>query len=272
MKRVIVLVSGMDSLVAFRKAQLEYPNDEVVGVYFDLGTFFSKKEKSALPFGVHVHSFRGYLEHLVQDEIQGFRFYEYMFEGMIYDVIRSYHPDVLWLGVLFTDGVSFKDNRLDWIEKIDARFPKVDIDYPLSRLKLGKKEVIEYGISIGIEAQEMLDMWHCRSRFHGDYGCGSCYSCMRKKAMFEELGYPTQIPSPNVMPTLLLANEIADYANAHLNGTVDGDKFEFMQEVMPLLEKTYGVKDDVFALNEAIQANYEEKKHIIEDLMEFVNE
>lgn len=272
MKRIVVMISGMDSIVAFKKAQLEFPDDDVIGVYFDLGTFFSKAEKQALPLGIVVHEFRGYLENLSQSEIQGYRFYSSMFEGMIYDAIRVYQPDVLWLGVLKTDGASFDDNKLDWAEQINNRFPRVTIDYPLSRMNLGKKEVIEYGLSIGIDAQDMIDMWHCRSRFHGEYGCGSCYSCMRKKAMFESLGFDTKIPPPNKMPTRLIVNEIASYADDCMNGVLSGERFDFMEEVMPLLEKTYGVKDDVLALSKEVRRNYEERKHVVEDLMELVDE
>ena len=271
-KKVVVLVSGMDSMVALQKARTDFPNDEVIGVYYNMGQPFSKAEMSKLPKDIVIRPFEGYLEMLPSEEVDGYIYYPDLFEGILYDAIRTYRPDILWLGVLHTDSRYFPDNGLPWVDRFNDKFPRTNIDYPLARMGLGKKQVIEYGLSLGLKARTLIKMHHCRSKFYGKHGCGSCFSCMRKKSTFEEMGYKTRIPTPKEMPTSLLDYQVANYADNEMRGVTTAAQFAYMEEILPLLEKEYGVKNNIVGLAKAVNKDYLSKKHVVGKLMEDYDE
>ncbi|MET2951220.1 7-cyano-7-deazaguanine synthase [Vibrio owensii] len=267
-EKIVVLTSGMDSYVALKMTQFENPQSLVIPVWYDLGLPFSEAERKTLPDYVKIRDFKGYVDMLPKFEVDGVFIFPSLYEGILYDVMRKYQPDRIVMGVIATDSSMYEDNTLAWMEEFNRRMGRDLLDFPLSRKGLTKKDVIQKGIDIGIDIGVITRLHTCRSRLDTPNGCGSCFSCMRKRSAMMQLGYHSPIPSPLELPSIRIAEIMTQYAQNYRDGKVTAEELEYMEEIIPMLERETGISDDIFKLEKHIRNLVNKDGHKIKELLE----
>ncbi|CDT54147.1 hypothetical protein VCR15J2_390136 [Vibrio coralliirubri] len=267
-KKIVVLVSGMDSLLALKLTELEYQNEEIIPVWYDLGLPFSEAEYAALPERIQRRDFKGYGNILPKRDVEGVDLFPFMYEGILYDVMRHYQADKIVMGVLMTDSALFEDNTLGWAYEFNERFERDILSFPLAEKGYGKIDVIKRAKSLAMNLGELTRSHTCRSKLHGEFGCGSCFSCMRKKGAYHALGMTTQIPSPFETPSIRLVAMLQEYCDAFDSVTLDGNKLDFMNEFIPYLEEETGIANDVHRLKKHVEKHYIRNSGVIKAKLE----
>lgn len=199
-KKIVILYSGgLDSLIMEHFAKINYPNAEVLKVYFDIGQEYNWKELASLVMkDVIIHDMKWFEAAGVEKD--GINSGNIFIPGrnlvLIALAASKYLPDEVWLGALqgeihanATDkNYKFLDKVQDTIDYVLSPYKdQVRVRYPLAEQGWGKLDATLWAVENGLSVQEIIDSSSC---MHGsETKCGRCVVCARRWGIFSQLGF-----------------------------------------------------------------------------------
>lgn len=240
MKILILYSGGLDSLVMARYAELNFPDAEVIKLWYDIGQPYNYKERAALPNDVIVRDlpWLGANASLVQGKGESF-------SGDIYIPGRNlalavnaacqFLPDRIWMGALqgeihagATDkNYTFLHHVNSTLNYVLSPFTKsIQVEFPLADAGFGKFESVEWALNSGVPPATILASSSCLS---GELGnCGHCVVCLRRWGIFKQLGLEEDY---NVDPLSVRENRQI------INEMLTGDYYDGFRkrEILPAL-------------------------------------
>ncbi|MEO9497569.1 MAG: 7-cyano-7-deazaguanine synthase [Vibrio splendidus] len=265
--KIVVLTSGMDSLFLLDKVRSEHRGAEVIPVWYDLGMKFSACERAHLPEFVESQDMSNYSRILDSYAIDGVDHFSFLYEGMILHALRTYHPDKIMMGVVATD-LGYQDNTLEWVADFNAKMGRDVLSYPFLELGWGKKEILQWALNKGLSVGSAAAAHCCRSNLALVGGCGSCWSCLRKRGVFKSFGLETPIPSFLERPSKRVIEALIECKyNLSFGHGMTMEEDMLLAEYMPSLIEDLGLKDvghlDIDAVVAALKVATEDKMDIL---------
>lgn len=243
MSRILVLVNGSDSIVALGHAVKNYPDDDVIGIWYDLGFPYSKERGLSLPDFVVKHPMTHYAKSMKTTEVGDIVQADLPYEPMIWDCIVRHRADKVILGVIKTDR-QIEQNTQGWVDKFNKKFDTDIVQYPLLEMGLDKVEVLQYGMKMKV-GKEMLSSMPCIGPKHGRFGCGGCIPCIRKRSAMLTLGRLPNVPKPIENLSGDTVGIMLDYQSYLLSGHLIPNLKEMVAEIMPALVEAYEEEDPI---------------------------
>lgn len=225
--RIVCLINGGDSLVAYHKTKIENPRDEVFPVHFDLNLPNCERAKY-LPDYVRVESMRHYSQLYSRCQT---------YEPLIWAAMMKYRADKIVLGVTYGD-MDGMENTLDWANQFNSKIGHEVVSYPLYELGWSKFDVLQNSVRYAC-AKEAFAALTCHEQ-KGLYGCGNCYQCMRKRSAILRMNKNCLIPKPSE-PNEQIKLLLAEVMESELVGTVSQDALECFHEISPALHEEFGM-------------------------------
>lgn len=246
---------GLDSLIMRKLAQLEYPDYEVIYVYYDIGHDYSWKEKAVLPSDVIVHDMSWFNAKGVGKEGNNTGNCFIPGRNMVFATLAAsqYLPTEIWLGALQGEihlRATDKNYEFAWQASLTLSYvlspfiKKVSIIYPLAERGWGKLQATEWALEHGMR-DEVLRSSSCMEGESGN--CGRCATCARRWGIFTQLEAKYNIREEyNVHPVesgvhnKMFVEMIDEYLNP--SKTPHYDSFR-VGEIVPALQIYFGTND-----------------------------
>jgi 7-cyano-7-deazaguanine synthase in queuosine biosynthesis len=232
-------------LIMKRYAEVNYPDAEVVCVFYDIGQPYAYKERAALPD--YVHQLK--LDWLGLDGDTP-KAKDASSSGDIYIPGRNlvlavnaackYLPHQIWMGALQGEvHDSATDKNWDFLKKVSETLSYVlkpflpdgvDVCFPLASAGFNKFTATKWALENGVPVERITGSSSCLS---GEVGnCGRCVVCFRRWGIFTQLGLTEEY---NVHP--LECEENLQIAKEMIYGTYYDHHRK--QEIVPALPDWY---------------------------------
>ena len=246
--RIVCLVNGGDSLVAYHHTKKMYPDDDVVPLHFNLNLPHSKKLLNYMPGYVLRDSFHKYADVMGVVVSDDSVLCDNPYEPIIWSAVVKHSADKVILGLIDGDFESL-ESATDWIRSFNSKFASKEmIECPL--LTLDKEKVIKLANVYGCMT-DVLASIPCRSKEPLAYGCGNCYDCVRKRSAILNAGRISNIP-----PITKMNGRIRLIINSRANDLLSGVTQESIEcqffQILPGLEEFFGT-DDPFKMIKQIK-------------------
>lgn len=198
LKNVVILSGGMDSATVLGKVVSEYGRNNTLCVFFNYGQLTLEKERECINnlckfYGVDAWQIK--LDLLSSGLIEG-KDEDFEVIGrnpllVLYTLnyVRNVYKDKdtkirLWVGIQGTDSTDYPDCTklaVYHLKELVRQLGNNDLIVPF--LENIKKEIIEYGVEIGVPYQFT---WSCYT--NNEKPCGKCPSCKLRASAFKAAG------------------------------------------------------------------------------------
>jgi 7-cyano-7-deazaguanine synthase in queuosine biosynthesis len=199
MKICILFSGGLDSIIMNHWATVNYPDAEIVLVYYDIGQDYNFKERAVLPSTVKIRNL---------DWLEGVYFSKentqnIMIPGRNFALVTlaacQELPDKIWMGALqgeihdyATDkNYKFKSMINDSLAYVLSPYGKTpEVEFPLADAGFGKFEATEWYIQNNGDIDTLINSSSCLSNESNNdcHNCGQCIVCLRRWGIFLQLG------------------------------------------------------------------------------------
>lgn len=196
MKIVILYSGGLDSFLLYNYAKIEYPDDEVVCLYFRHGADSEESEISRLPNFVQVRTVEW-----LNETIRPLAKKDDPFAGNIYipgrnlvfSVLAATQelPDEIWMGTVWDEdnekatdkNEKFRNETSSLLSYVLSPFlDSVKIRFPFVENSWTKEHCVAWALRNNISKNEIVNTvscWH-----HDGQNCGHCKQCFKRKLIF----------------------------------------------------------------------------------------
>lgn len=252
MKIGILYSGGLDSKIMYEMAKRKFPHAEIVCVWYNIGQGYNYKEQSVLPDFVKIRQVDWLSDDYVPESKEGSNSGNIIIPGrnMVLATLMATQelPDEIWMGALLGEThEQSTDKNYTFLEKINdtlsyvlSPFKKnIKVRFPLADSGFGKLEAVQYALSVGVPAKELLTTSSCLSSEKGN--CGKCVVCARRWGIFTQLGLDEKY---NVHPTKVKENleMFITIVDGEITGDCHYDEFR-RREIVPTLISHYKPKD-----------------------------
>ncbi len=247
-KIVILYSGGLDSLIMKRFAEVNYPNADVVCVWYDIGQEYARKEEAVLPDFVIKHKFDWLDSQTTAASKDGSASGNIYIPGrnmvLATAVACKYLPDEVWLGALAGEThEQATDKNYDFLKYLNRTLSyvlspfttSIKARFPLAGAGFNKLRAVKWAVENGVSHEAILKSSSCLSGEAGN--CGQCIVCFRRWGIFKQLGIPAE--KYNIHPLEAHANR--EVIEEMMFGTHYDD--ERKSEVMPAVPEE--IKDEV---------------------------
>lgn len=199
MKIVILYSGGLDSVVLNRWAHINYPNSDIVCIYYDYGNPVCMSEIKHLPDFVQVRKiqwFENSQSQLIGKPNEQHKGNIYIpGRNLVFAILAATQelPDCIFMGGLYEEShnnatdknstfIRLTNDTLSYVlgpfkDGITLRFPFVEE-------KMFKKDVINWALGNGITPEEIGSAYSCFNATENSIPCGECHSCIRSFSFF----------------------------------------------------------------------------------------
>ncbi|QQX80866.1 7-cyano-7-deazaguanine synthase [Shewanella sp. KX20019] len=183
--KIVVLLSGIDSLIAKKKIEIDYPDAEIVSVYYDYGQPFKDNDLASLPDDVEVRKFD-----LAPD----------LYPGGVSDVngrnmaaitlsCQWYQPDMIVCGFLYDEQGSYKDDDIIFCNLMGRILQRIynkpiKVTSPFFEMRATKSEAIEWALCNGFTIDDLTRTVSCMFVEEVGHQCGTCFKCFTRYMAF----------------------------------------------------------------------------------------
>lgn len=196
MKIVLLFSGGLDSIIMYHMAKIEYPDAEIKCLYYRHGADSEEAEIARLPDFVEVRN----VDWLGKD-IRPVHKLDDPFAGAIYIPGRNLIftslaacqelPDEIWMGTLWDEdneqatdkNEKFRNDTSELLSYVLSPFLKgVRIRFPFVEKLMTKELSVRWALENGIDEEELtstISCWH-----HDGEPCGQCKQCFKRFFIF----------------------------------------------------------------------------------------
>lgn len=194
MKIVILYSGGLDSKILYEYALKNYPNDEIIKLYYDYDSPVCKVEKTFLDDDVIIRNidwFGGTFDKLKSKEKEKHKGNVYIpGRNLIFSVLAACQelPDEIWLGATYRDvndgatdkNLTFIEKTMDVLNYVLSPFKdKIKLRFPFYEDKMEKEEILKWALDNNKESliHNSISCWNPINV----KSCGICHQCLKKQ-------------------------------------------------------------------------------------------
>lgn len=236
MKIAICYSGGLDSFILHHYAKINYPDAEVVSVYYAHGAESEKAELKAIPPFVKVRKMDW-----LDDQTKPLTKESDPFASAIYIPGRNLIfaslvacqelPDQVWMGTMWdedneqaTDKNSiFREMTSNLLTYVLSPFKKsIQIRFPFVEEKMTKMDSVRWALTNGISPEQLKATTSCWHNIDG-IPCGECKQCGKRMLVFELNGIQ-ETYKIHPMSSVEQRNRFDDYVSLYNSGKANLDE------------------------------------------------
>lgn len=198
MKITVLYSGGLDSYILYEMAKKEYPEAEILGVYFQHGCESEEVEISSLPKFISIRKIDWLSETIKPLAKKSDPFASNIYipgRNLVFSVLAACQdlPDEIWMGSMFDEdneqgtdkNETFREMTSTLLSYVLSPFKDdVKLRFPFVEKKFSKKDSVRWALENGISKEELMSTTSC---WHNKLGkaCGKCKQCLKRVLVFE---------------------------------------------------------------------------------------
>ena len=232
-------------------AEINFPESEVICVYYDIGHPYAWKEKAVLPKDVLIHDMKWFNAVGVGKEGNNTGNCFIPGRNLVFATLAAsqYLPDEIWLGALQGE-IHAKATDKNYVFAYSASKTlsytlspfkeSVSIVFPLADAEFGKLDATRWALQYGMK-EAILNSSSC---MEGEVGnCGRCATCLRRWGIFKQLGLDETYnvhPIESKVHSKMIIEMIDEILTPSFNPHYDLHR---ITEIVPALQMHYNETD-----------------------------